>query len=295
MSARTSQFCPAAFVQGAVLLAALALAGCEKKPAAVSAESPATPPVSAPAAPPAPAPTPALAAPATPVPEPVAAPVGSPYGDNLVPAGSGAVRTGQVADPYLAFAALTDDPDVKAVLDELRRGGPTKQIADRVKAHAAAAGPALLKAMWTDNTNVRSHAPTLLATLEPPITPEVGAAFNRSLLYEAVPSVRANVAAALTDYNVPAIAGALLEVLEKDGDANARSFAAYALGLLKNKAALPALIKATRDKETWVRLRSVKALGKIGDAAARGAVLSATKDPNKLVRENAREALGRLR
>jgi hypothetical protein len=271
------------------VFAAAALIACGKpQPQPKQTEPPPSEPAAAADA--QPAPPAAAPEPATETPPPA-----DPYGGNVIPPESGAARAGQTADPFLPYDQLTDDADLKAAFDELRRGGPTKALTEKFKAKAALAGPALVKAMWCDNVNVRTHAPTLLSALEPPITPEVGQAFTRSLLFEPVPLARQNVAASLTDYNVPSTADALMEVLEKDGEANVRSHAAYAVGLLKDKRAIPALVKATRDRETWVRLRSVKALGKIGDKSARPAVEASLKDPNPLVRDNAREALGKLR
>lgn len=232
---------------------------------------------------------------ANPAPEPAAEAPAPELAGFQVPTDSGAARAGQQAEAFVAFDGLTADADLRSALEDLKANGASRAVADRYKALGAKSHAVLLKAMWCDDQNVRTHAPTLLALLEPPLTAEVAAAFNRSLLYEPNPDVRGNVAAALTDYNVPGTATALVEVLEKDTNVNARSLAAYAVGLLHDKSAIPALIKATRDPETWVRLRSVKALGKMGDKAGRDAVKAALKDPNPLVRDNAKEAIGKLR
>ena len=59
-----------------------------------------------------------------------------------------------------------------------------------------------------------------------------------------------------------------LQPLLADADADVRQMAAFALGLLADKAAVPALTTALQDADPRVRGRAAEALGLIGDARA---------------------------
>lgn len=209
---------------------------------------------------------------------------------NLVPPDCGAARAGQIADPFVEWKALTADAEVLAVLEELARGPATRAHAERLKARGDAAGAALANALWADNPNLRSKAATLLAELEPAPTPAIEAALQRALLFEPLAHARSATARALVDYKVQATVPALIEVVGKDGDENARSHACYALGALRAKDAVPALVKACSDPATWVRIRAVSALGRIGGKEAQAAIAKALRDPNDQVRGAAQRA-----
>lgn len=263
------------------LAGVLVLAACARKDAVVTALAP----------PDAGAPTVAalLAADIEVAPDPPA----PPPDQNVVPADCGAARAGQVADPFVATAALTGDAEVRAVLEELAKGPPTRALADRLRATKAAAAPALAKTLWAANPNLRANAATLLAELEPPPTPEIAAALTRALLFEPMAAARVATARALVDYKVEATVPALIEMLGKDTDENARSHAAYALGAMRARQAVPALVKSAQDPVTWVRIRSVTALGRIGGKDVQPALQRALRDPNDVVRQAAQRARGR--
>ena len=86
----------------------------------------------------------------------------------------------------------------------------------------------------------------------------------------------------------------LSEVLLRDGDADVRASAAWALGEIGDASAVETLIKALNDEDSGVREKAVAALGKMGKDAFEPLVqaLSAKK---ARVRKGAALALGNLR
>ncbi|MFQ6069798.1 MAG: HEAT repeat domain-containing protein [Candidatus Aminicenantales bacterium] len=78
-------------------------------------------------------------------------------------------------------------------------------------------------------------------------------------------------------------------------DSYVRSSAAWALGELRDKRALKALIKALHDRSPDVRWSAALALGEIMDKRALDALYMATKDRNIDVRKIAREAMQKIR
>lgn len=226
---------------------------------------------------------------------PLPEPAKPPPEQNVIPADCGAVRAGQTTDPFYPFADLTQDPEIAAIFEEIIRDPPTKAQAEKLKAKGQAGVDALTRALWAANPNLRLKVAALFAELEPPITPDIGKAFVRAMLYEPLPGARGNTARALVDYKVEATIPALMEVVERDQDPNARSHAAYALGAMRSQSAVPALARASRDSESWVRIRAVTALGRCGGREAKEAVERALKDPNDLVRDAAKRALGKVK
>lgn len=89
--------------------------------------------------------------------------------------------------------------------------------------------------------------------------------------------------------------GLFMEVLEKDGDAMARAQAAYYLGKFQHKPAIALLIKATEDSSIFVKQEAVWALGEIKDAAALPTLLVLLeKNSNIEVRKRAADGLKKL-
>lgn len=75
----------------------------------------------------------------------------------------------------------------------------------------------------------------------------------------------------------------------------ARSNAAWALGAMRNPAAVPLLERTLRDSEAPVRTRSAWALGALRGADAVPALIDALKDSDAGVREQVAWALGAIR
>ncbi len=74
-----------------------------------------------------------------------------------------------------------------------------------------------------------------------------------------------------------------------------RQRAATALGIMKDREALPALSEALREPDEDLRERAAGALGRIGDSAATPVLIEALKDPEENVRREAAWALGNFK
>lgn len=125
--------------------------------------------------------------------------------------------------------------------------------------------------------------------------------------------VRASAARATVALGPTDVATLLEPLLARDRDEFVRREAAYALGLARSRAAVPALLTALeRDKQASVRGAAAVALGQIGDPSAAGPLarkLSARipgtglfarvtrgrRDEDEFVRRSAAAALGLLR
>ena len=81
----------------------------------------------------------------------------------------------------------------------------------------------------------------------------------------------------------------------RDPDEKVRQQAAWALGVHRDRTAVPPLIAALKDTNGEVRASAAGALGDIGDKRAVTPLIVALKDPNDEVRARAADALGSLR
>lgn len=85
----------------------------------------------------------------------------------------------------------------------------------------------------------------------------------------------------------------LIFILE-NGHVHRREDAAFALGDIRDPAAVPALIDAVSHKDPLLRMIAAGALGKIGDARAREPLSARLADENAQVVRAARKSLGQL-
>jgi HEAT repeat protein len=79
-----------------------------------------------------------------------------------------------------------------------------------------------------------------------------------------------------------------------DGEAAVRSRSAWALGALDGSEAVPALVEALKDPDAGVREQAAWALGAIGDRRAVDGLMAALKDAAPGVRKQAAWALGAI-
>lgn len=196
----------------------------------------------------------------------------------------------------VAGALQNDDPKLRLrATAALRELGPA----------AAEAAPALTSLLDHADPETRRGAAHALARTSGN-APESIAALRKALK-DSDPSVRNHAALALGEIGkaaVPTLAQAL-----KDEDPETRNWAAFALARnTHSDDALVALIDATRDEKTYVRLEAISALGQIGQnwrssdqlppLIATNAVpvlLGALKDPNSDIRRSAAHALDAIR
>ncbi len=112
-----------------------------------------------------------------------------------------------------------------------------------------------------------------------------------ALLSDPESGVRWKAVEALGKLGSPAV-GPLTESLQ-NGDADVRWMAAVALGDIGDPAAVPALMKALNDTDTYARSRAALALAAIGEPARDG-LLTSLRDGNERVRWGAALALGSI-
>ncbi len=108
------------------------------------------------------------------------------------------------------------------------------------------------------------------------------------------PMVRAQAVKALTRYQDPRVAAALVAALG-DPHPEVRAAAAKTLAKRGDPEALAALMAAAKDKFTRVRRQVFRALKYYQDRRAVGVFLAGLKDPDAQVRQVAAEALGAIR
>lgn len=112
-------------------------------------------------------------------------------------------------------------------------------------------------------------------------------------LSDSVWKVRIEVENALIALGEPAVP----TLIEACGDSNqhVRLLAAYVLGCLNDRSAVPALMRIVEgDTYAPARLAAVEALGRLGAKEALSAIQAATKDPSSHVRDAAKWALPRV-
>lgn len=87
------------------------------------------------------------------------------------------------------------------------------------------------------------------------------------------------------------IAKLALKLLKTNSDKMVRAYAAYALGYMHYTPAIPFIIKALHDPESWVRLLSLTALKKMRVKKAVPEIKKLLNDPNERVKTRAAEVL----
>jgi HEAT repeat protein len=100
---------------------------------------------------------------------------------------------------------------------------------------------------------------------------------------------------ALLRINDPEVLSTFAEALSEDGVEEVRSFAAHALGYMKNNHAVPVLMDALiSDPSGQVRSKAAYSLGRLKNPRTLKVLLAALKDAHVAVRRNAAQALGML-
>jgi HEAT repeat protein len=148
--------------------------------------------------------------------------------------------------------------------------------------------PALVSSLVEDN--LRPFW-TVVDTLVAIGTPEAVCGLIE-VLRHGPPWVRSEAARGLGVIGDQSAVPALIKALR---DRYARSDSAIALGRLQAVTATPSLVAALEDRDPQVRWHVAIALGLVGDEAAVPALAGALTDPNEDVRGHAAQALGRLR
>ncbi|MBN1825308.1 MAG: HEAT repeat domain-containing protein [Candidatus Eisenbacteria bacterium] len=119
----------------------------------------------------------------------------------------------------------------------------------------------------------------------PAVGPLLGALDNET------PEVRHYVSFTLGFFDDPRVVDALLGVFRSDPETSVRCAAAEALGRLESAEAVDPLLDALKVGDAKIRQSAAYALGLVGDPRARPALEKAKSDADELVRFFAEEAL----
>ena len=172
-------------------------------------------------------------------------------------------------------------------------GGEKQKRANLKKLKSKGSYAALMRAMRSENANIRIQAARILRR-----SGVKSKAFTKALIgvvrSDPDKDVRGMIAEVLVYYDNRETVPALIDVLLHDGGDGARTNAARALAAIKDGRSVTPLINALDDKDTWVRLRAAGALKRMGAKRAVPALVERLNDPNKRVQERAHQALRAL-
>ena len=87
----------------------------------------------------------------------------------------------------------------------------------------------------------------------------------------------------------------LLDQIKDPHDVTKRAAAAQALGKLRDRIAIPALLEALKDPHFDVRDNAAYALAELGDPSVAPTLLALLRDPSRQIRKTAAKGLGMLR
>jgi len=194
------------------------------------------------------------------------------------------------------ISACSEDSEVLDAIKALRKTGKERSMREefqRLKKEGKPAIAGLLASLSANNPNVRAQSALILRRMEHRSLAFTNA-LNAMLLSDPDADVRGIAGRVMVYYLEKKTVPALIEALSKDTNEAVRMHAAWALGAIKDKKALPALFAALKDTSTDVRLRTVGALKRIRSKKALPHLVPCLEDPNTLVRTRALEALKKL-
>jgi HEAT repeat protein len=178
------------------------------------------------------------------------------------------------------------------LLSDPKRGAEALEEAKRGGREALVA---LRKALRCDRKNVRVQAVLVLGNLKKVGKEEVEA-LRDALLLDPDEDVRAYSAKAFVAIKDKGAVPALVRCLKEDPFPQARANAVWALSLIGGgQEVKEAVIKALSDEDAWVRLRAVSAIGRLKIRGAESELARLKDDPSPMVRERALQVLKELR
>ena len=210
------------------------------------------------------------------------------------------IRSVAEIDPYLAARCIASGvrvpetlfDQIVATLEELafepqNRGRVEAATILRVFTHRAGMN-ALLEMMRVGTWRERQSATQIIRQGEMVFPPLL---FEDLSTWDWKPSER--IAGSLITIGVEGIP-LLLNVLSDDPEPQNRCGAAWALGVIDDCAALPALVHALADPDLAVRLQAIAAIGRLRDTAAIPFLTTLLKDEQWDLREAAADALDKI-
>lgn len=189
---------------------------------------------------------------------------------------------------YLDKVWETDEE--RDVIEYLTRAATAEKGYRIVKKNPQKWLPLLRKSIRADHREVRIQTAVILGLLKDK-SHETFLSLKDCLLLDSDPDVRAIAAKAFVVLKTKEAVEVLIRSMNEDPYEAARANAAWALGSIGAPDAVEHLRKATKDDDTFVRLRSVSALLKIKSRAAIPELIDRLDDKSPMVRERAHEAL----
>ncbi|HPV03827.1 MAG TPA: HEAT repeat domain-containing protein [Myxococcota bacterium] len=189
---------------------------------------------------------------------------------------------------YLDKVWETDEE--REVIEYLTRAATAEKGYRIVKKNPQKWLPLLRKSIKADHREVRIQTAVILGLLKDK-SHETFLSLKDCLLLDSDPDVRAIAAKAFVVLKNKEAVQVLIRSMNEDPYEAARANAAWALGSIGDHDAVEHLRKATRDDDTFVRLRSVSALLKIKSKTAIPELIDRLEDKSPMVRERAHEAL----
>ncbi len=196
----------------------------------------------------------------------------------------------------LALGSISDDEEISSAIEKLKRTGKEKTMRETFESLQKAGKPAkdaLIRALRADHPNVRMQAALILRRMKHR-SKAFTAGLNDMLLSDPDPDVRGIAGRVMVYYLERKTVPALITALEGDKTEAVRMHAAWALGAIKDRRGVNALIASLNDTSTDVRLRAVGALKRMRAKVAAPYLVSNLSDSNTLVQQRAYEALKKI-
>jgi hypothetical protein len=191
---------------------------------------------------------------------------------------------------YVDMAGIWNNEEEREVVEFLTRAATAEKAYKIIKKNPAKFTDLLRRTIRAEHREVRIQTAVIIGLLKDK-TPETSTVMADAILLDSDPDVRAIAAKAFIVLKAKSAVDVLIRSLDEDPYEAARANAAWALGIIGDMAALPHLRKATKDDDTFVRLRAVSALFKLKSKQAIPELIARLDDKSPMVRERAHQAL----
>jgi len=192
--------------------------------------------------------------------------------------------------PMLPVTEVATTPEEEEFFRQMTNAKSAERAFQVIRKESGRRLPFLHRALRSSNREVRIQAAVMLGLLKDR-SPATIEAMRNALILDRDPDVRAMVARSFLAIPAQRAVDVLIRVLEADPYEAARANAAWALGESGDRGAVPVLIRALGDEDTFVRLRAVSALLKFRSREAIPGLVTCLSDKSPMVRERAHMAL----
>ncbi len=191
---------------------------------------------------------------------------------------------------YIDMAGIWETEEEREVVEFLQRAATAERAYKIIKKNPRNFTDLLRRTIRAQHREVRIQTAVIIGLLKDK-SPETSAVMADAILLDSDPDVRAIAAKAFIVLKSKSAVDVLIRSLDEDPYEAARANAAWALGIIGDMAALGSLRKATKDDDTFVRLRAVSALFKLKSKQAIPELIARLDDKSPMVRERAHQAL----